>query len=65
MGKMTEAMPGPVPRSRIHKGRAGCQGPRARGPFSSSRFSTAVPSKRSGARMERVYVSRSAEPDHS
>lgn len=42
IGKMTEAMPGPVPRSRIHKGRAGCQGPRARGPFSSSRFSTAV-----------------------
>lgn len=39
---MIEAMPGPVSRSRIHKGRAGGQGPRARGPFFSSPFSTAV-----------------------
>lgn len=33
LGGTMEAMPGPVSQSRIHKGRAGCQGPRARGPF--------------------------------
>lgn len=41
-GRTMEAMPGPVSRSRIHKGRAGCQGPRASGPLFSWPFSTSA-----------------------